>query len=410
MKTSILILLLLFYKSFSLPVANKKPLELIFENRLYISNQMANLSNADKLDTLAMFPFKSRVFTEMVDSSYISWIANENALLNEYLYVIAPSTAEYQRFQYYISDSITISILCSYLDYFKYDVHKGYRIPKDTIWELEEPLAKPGEIYGKKEKDWVRDALELLLYKTHFPALEKHSAEIANRLKNCNAPLMVKLKLLTLCNASVLLKPEKEKYLEMINKRIEEQNKNHKSFSVKDSIQGAVFGYVSVPLWVRVRLGDTLVEKNILKGLKSNNKYDITELAQEASFIWSDTTKKAFLSLFERDIPLCDMYVDNKYLEVIRSESKYKTCRSLQDSLLMALARHHPDDPMFSNLYSYSRRNADFCKPNEQVEYFKKFAVWMKEKYNYEIKFGSYTPYFKKDVSKDQSAIRDLCK
>jgi hypothetical protein len=386
------------------------PLREFYANRHHIANAMNNLSRVDFKDTSQIYTYKSEYLTHFIDSNYTAWKNNKDLLLDEFLYILAPAMAKYRKFQYYISDSITVHILASYLDYFKYDVHKGYKVHRDSIWMLEEPLARPGEIYGKKEKDWVRDALELLIYKTHFPTLHKQTSFIKDRLKKCNAPLMFKLQLLCLCSEDAITKKEREHYLQLISQRAQDYKERRVAQSEKDTVYKNVFRYLGVPLWVQAKLGDTEAEKRILMYAESNNVYDLTKFAHEGSFTWSDTIKTTFIKLLGKDIPLCNLFHEDRYINISRPPEKYQTCRSLQDSLIMALARHHPDEMIFSNFYSYNRINADFCKPELQLDFFYSFAKWIKKKYNYDLEYNNFKPYFIKDVSKDQSAVNEFCK
>lgn len=404
------IIYFLFVSSIAGNLGSLSPLGELFENRHHIANAMNNLSRVNFKDTTQKSPYLSKHLSHFIDSGYTIWKENEEILLNEFLYILAPTMAEYQKFQYYISDSITVHIIASYLDYFKYDVHKGYKVHRDSIWMLEEPLAKPGEIYGKKEKDWVRDALELLIYKTYFPTLQKQTSFIKDRLKKCNAPLMFKLQLLCLCSADAITTKERENYLQFISQRTQDYKERKSAQSEKDSVYKNEFRYLGVPLWVQAKLGDTAAEKRILMYAESDNVYDLTKFAYDGSFTWSDTIKTTFIKLLGKDIPLCNLFVEDRYINISRPPEKYQTCRSLQDSLIMALARHHPDDLAFSNFYSYNRFNADFCKPELQVDYFNSFAKWIKEKYNYDLVYKNFKPYFKKDVSKDQAAVKEFCK
>jgi hypothetical protein len=348
----------------------------------------------------------------VIDSNFAMWEEKENELLTEFLYRTASAATRYKKYQYYLSDSIIIHILISFLDQYKYDLHKGYNVRIDSIWPLKEPLTEPGEIEVKRRKDFVRDALELLIYKTHLPSLKKHTSEIVARLKNCNAPLMLKLQLLCLCDKGAISDEDRKKYREMINNRINEEKTRHESFFEHDSVHNFDFGYQPIPLWVRANLGDTIVLKNIMSLAKDNGVYSLSDFIFYGTLIWSQPVINEFLRLLGMDVPLCNLFKTDPYETLNRhfAEPKYQTCRSLQDSIIMALARHHPDDLMFSNFYATSRRNADFCKPELQEIYFIDFAKWIKKNYNYDLKYQGFKPYFKKDVSKDQSAIKELCK
>ena len=384
------------------------PIDEIHHNLNHFQNILSNLSKMDRHESNIKDIYNDNYMFKLKDSSFSYWKSKSDEITDEFLYVIAPTIARYNMFQYYISDSITISTIIAYLDYYKYDVHKGYTIPRDSIWMLEEPLVKPGEMYGKKEKDWVRDALELLIYKTHFPSLKKHSNEIAEHLQKCNAPLMFKLQLLLLCDSTVLSPEMKSQYLNLIKFR---QNKIDSGmvYHVKDTLYGTDFFYEPVPVWVKALLGDSTANKNIIQMYERKDQFSLALFIGNANFVWTKEMKDNFISLFQLDIPFCDIRPPERYLITHRAQSPYKICRSMQDSLLMALARHHPNDPMFSNLYSFNRREAFYCEPEKQLPYFDTLAIWLKRNYNFTVDYNKFKPYFKKDTSKDQSAIRDLC-
>jgi hypothetical protein len=410
--STFLLILLFPIKSWTMNSAinNDNPLKLLFQNKSHIIELMNNLLHNGTLDENKKYTYTPEYMSKIIDSSYNVWLKNDTSILKEFLYIIAPKTSEYNIFQYYISDSVTISIIVSYLDYFSYDVHKGYTIPRDSIWMVEEPLTKPGEIYGKKEDDWVRDALELLIYSTHFPALKKHSQEIAQHLKKCNAPLMFKLQLLTLCDSNTISNEKKSQYLELINEREDKIKTKHAKLSINDSVYKKEFYYEPVPIWVKALLGDSISLKKIKDLAKRKDEYSLMSFIDYANYIWTPEIQKIFLSLYSIDVPLCNTSKEDRYIIIEMPVSNYKTCRSLQDSLTMALARHHVNEPIFGNFYSANRRSPDFCKPDGQQQYFIKLAEWIKTNYNYEIKYDKFKPYFVRDVSREQNAIHDLCK
>jgi len=398
-KALILFICFLYVCSFAGGSSRITPLRELYVNRHYFTNALNNLSNREFKDTTKNDSYKSKYLAFFVDSAFTVWKQNEEQLLKEFLYIIAPAMAEHRYFQYYLSDSITIRIAASYLDYFKYDVHKGYYVRRDSIWMLEESCTRPGELYrGRDEEDLVRDALNLLIYRTHFPALRKQAAFIRERLRKCNAPLMFKLKLLSLSNAITVT--EKEKYLQLIH------NRDKIVFGARgiqgvhyeiDSVYNQRFNYLNVPLWLRARLGDMEAENMILNYGESNRMYDLLDFVHNGSFAWSDTIRTVFISLLEKDVPLCNLYRSSKCFHMGSVQSKHLICRSLQDTLIMALARHHPDEMIFSNFYSYTRLMIDYCDLESQAAYFVEFRKWIKKKYNYNLEYKNFKPYFNKD-------------
>ena len=279
--------------------------------------------------------------------------------------------------------------------------------------------------------NWVRDALNILTYRVYFSVIREQSSEIIYRLSRCREPEVDKLKLLALCNLPQDIMKTKKDYLmnremyldsllstTMKNKTIDRERVGSvinnlaldslfTEISTRMENYDDTLGFIlerikrkqqEIPLWVNALLGDTVAEKKIILDLKRNNIS--TSSIMNASFVWSDACKKAFFALFEKDYPLCPpaSYVTESGAIIDAGPSKYEICRSLQDSLLIYLARHHPDDPMFGNLLSSNRYNADFCKPEAQVPYFMEFAKWVKKHYDVEITYKSFIPYFKKDI------------
>jgi hypothetical protein len=71
------------------------------------------------------------------------------------------------------------------------------------------------------------------------------------------------------------------------------------------------------------------------------------------------------------------------------------------------LARHHPDEPLFSNRLAKMRAPMEFCKPDLQNEYFNEVAAWIKKTYNVKITYGNFTPYFEMDCTQNKAAIEN---
>jgi hypothetical protein len=396
---SVLFILIIINVSYSAQL----PIELIFQNRNYIINNYNHLNDGTSLSDSQTVPFrylKSTKVHNFLDSSFSCWKKNEVMVISEFIGSYIPKANMFYKYQYYIQDSITISILISLLDYFDY---RPKPLLKDSTsvatWQYLTDIQKPAP-------NWVRDALWILTYKTYFCSLSKHSDQIIEHLKECKEPESEKLKLLVLCNLPVsILKTKRDsitnahiKFKALFDKLQQDTNSLN-----QDSLKLVVTALTEneeIPYWVKARLGDDKAKNSIEKGLIRNDVdvHGILDYAVAASFYWSDYSKINFLKLFDRDMPICS------------PDEKYKICKSLQDTLLVLLARHHPNEEIFSNSLSFYRFNADYCKPAAQTPYFVKFTNWMKKKYNVEITYKGFTPYFKKDFSVEQSAIKNFCK
>lgn len=410
------------------------PIKMIYNNRTHIIDVLHNLNYGESLDTTNTKTFRyfsNMTITTFVDSPFSSWDNNEETILSNFLKGYIPLVNKYKKFNFYIEDSITVSILISFLDYPDYRVLPKPRNRSEKRKQM---------IKGKP--NWRRDALNILTYRVYFNTLRKQSTEIIDCLSRCREPELDKLKLILLCKPSGnLLENLQAKWLPKIhyldslqNARIRHNIKDKVNISDiiaklhLDSLLTALDGkledyddtigivlrtinteHQKIPLWVKALLGDTIAENRIISRLKYDRPH--TNLILDASFVWSESCKQVFFYLFERDYPLCPptstISSDGAIIDYGR---RRKVCRSLQDSLLIYLARHHPDEPIFQNKLAYNRYHADFCKPDEQVQYFIEFAKWVKKHYGFEIRWNNFKPYFIKDISKDQSAIRDICK
>lgn len=398
-----LLFLFILFVSFN-SYATQKPLELIFQNRHHILSNLNHLNDGSSLSDSISVPFRylsTMMIYKLLDSTFSYWKKNEAIIISEFMGTYIPKANMFYKYSFYIQDSITISTLISLLDYPDY---RPKPILRDTssvaTWEYLSKIQSP-------EPNWVRDAVWVLCYKTYFSSLSKHSDAILEHLNQCKEPVSDKLKLLVLCRPpDSILKIKRDSITNAKNhlgSLFKVMQKDTNVSKIQDSVRLVVTelrNIESIPLWVMARLGDTVAEKEIVKGLvrKDDNVYRVLDYATAASFVWSDSCKMAYMKLFDRDIPRCPTDVE------------YKICRSMQDTLLVLLARHHPSEEIFSNLLSYNRINADFCKPEKQNPYFTKFAEWTKKHYNIDISYKGFIPYFSKDFSKDKSAIRNLCK
>ncbi len=436
----IYLLMLILFSAYADSAKKKTPLEMIYENRCHVlsldklrnfSGQSLDATPVNKVFRCVSAKGNTKI-EELIDSSYSCWKKNEEYVLGEFIEFYAYKANLFRKFRYYIDDSITIAILISFLDYPDYR-----KLPPRLI-----PVyIGGGDNYSRGDPPhWVRDALHKLTYNVYFNSLEKQSAEIRDRLSRCSEPEIEKLKLLVLCNLPAEVKQHKRDSLNnakrffdssykalvnfvdsasrefklSLNKSGIDENQKWELFKkFGDSLDRAIkldenLGLykkeldnieIRIPLWVKARLGDTIAEKEILLGFRNKDGSNLKRYAEDAIFVWSEPCKKAFLNLFTKDAPICNH----------RDETKYVRCRSLQDSLLLYLARRHPDDPMFGYFLFDSRHNADFCKLEEQAKYFTEFAKWAKKTYNIEINYNGFKPYFIKDMSKDNAGIRDFC-
>ncbi len=398
---SILSLSLLFNNLF---VFADDPVKTIYCNRDHFINILNHLSDGTKIDTSThRYGFLSmHDFFCFRDSSFAYWKSNEASFIESFIQSIS-QIKQYRKYRYYIDDSVTISILASLLDYpdprtktpGPHDIDPYSKLPDDLIQS------------GKPIPNWSRDALHILTYHVYFSALLTHSNKISYHLNGCKEPELSKLKLLVLLKQpEVLLKKMrdslilKKRHLDsLLNIMRNDTNVIKKQDSLK-LVVTELENLESIPLWVMARMGDTISEQKIIKGLtqKDDNVYRVITYAAAASFVWSDSCRTSFLRLFNRDLPRCS------------PDEKHVLCRSIQDTLLVLLGRHHPTEPIFSNLLSSNRINADYCKPETQVPYFKTFSAWAKRVYGVNIMYPEFTPYFRKDLSKNKSAIRDYCK
>jgi hypothetical protein len=242
--------------------------------------------------------------------------------------------------------------------------------------------------------NWVSDVINQLTYNTYFSAISQQSDDIKKHLQNCKEPEMAKIKLLALCNLS-----DKEK--ESLISDEEAKLKLDKEYRKKGADKKTRQPEEIMPFWVRVRMGDTTARKNMFNTLKKDdNDYNKKmEAAWAASMLWDDSCKVAFFNLFNKNI----------YKNTHDYDRKYTFCYSIHDSLLLLLARHHPDEPIFGKQLEHMRNPMEYCDPPFQAQYFREFAAWVKKTYKFDITYEGFSPYFMIDCSQDQSAIRDKC-
>jgi len=439
MVRSISAFLLLLFLLFAADITAKDtPIELVYKNRSHLSDILHHLNYGMSLSdtsTITHRYYSTLYLPTILDSAFSCWKKNEEKILNEFLISYAKKANLYKKHCFYIEDSITVSTLISFLDYPDYRVRPK---PKTTAEEFAY-MAKP-------KPNWVRDALELLTYRVYFSSIRKQSSEIIDRLSRCGEPGVDKLMLLVLCDLPQNVVKTKrdslmnhDRYLDsllnsvMKNYTIPKENlgsvinRLHLDSLLKeessmektriedygDTVEFIVGNIKRIqkkapPLWVNALLGDTTAEKKIVLNLNHNYLYYM----KDASFVWSKPCKDAFFTLFEKDYPQCNggggpysNYPDNYYVNT----KDYVVCRSILDSLLIYLARHHPGEPIFQNKLSSIWYNADFCKPEEQIPYFRDFSKWAKEHYGIDITYKDFIPYFKKAIG-DKSKIQNICK
>jgi hypothetical protein len=360
------------------------PIKLLYENRTKL-NEVISIGNAD---LYKIYRFR--------DSSFNCWEKNESDIIGEFIggYVFKIKRIDIKgNHKYYFQDSIAISILASILDFSDYRPKPFSRDSSQAAYqEYHHRLTFDPE--SVKKPDWCHDAMDQLTNHTYLSAIAKHSDEIKEHLKNSKEPEMDKIKLLALCNLSA---QEKDSLLNEENMKLMQDKENKKKGNAKkirpsDSI---------MPLWVRVKLGDAAARKTMftILGNVDNDYQKKMEAATAAAIVWDDSCKAAFFNLFNYNI----------YKIKRDDEYKYSYCYSIHDALLLLIARHHPDEPIFGNRLEKMRNPMDYCDPPFQAEYFKEFAAWVKQTYKYDITYSGFTPYFKIDCSQDQSAIRDKC-
>ncbi|HAJ80683.1 MAG TPA: hypothetical protein DCO75_13040 [Fibrobacteres bacterium] len=359
---------------------NLKPIELIYNNRSQFAKVLIRVG-----DLYKMYRFR--------DSTFSCWKKDEAELVDEFVGGYIPIITHKGQFRYYLQDSLSISILASILDF------PDYRQPpklRDSSKAARQYYSTIMQNYHKP--NWVSDVIKQLTYNTYFSALSQQSDDIKKHLQNCKEPEMAKIKLLALCNLS-----DKEK--DSLLKDEEAKLKLDKEYRKKEDDKKIRQPEELMPFWVRVRLGDTTSRKNMFNTLKNNdNDYNKKiEAARAASMLWDDSCKIAFLNLFNRNI-----YKTIKTNE--DAPKNYTFCYSIHDSLLLLLARHHPDEPIFGKQLEHMRNPMEYCDPPFQAGYFKEFAAWVKKIYKYDITYNGFMPYFMIDCSPDQSAIRDICK
>jgi hypothetical protein len=362
----------------SLEQKKLKPIELIYNHRIQFAEV---ISHSRWSNEYKMFRFK--------DSSFACWEKNEADIIGEFVGGYIPIIRGIYKFQYYLKDSLSISILASILDFPDYRPKPKQR---DSSREAYNDYITIMQNYHKP--NWVSDVINQLTYNTYFSAISQQSDDIKKHLQNCKEPEMAKIKLLALCNLS-----DKEK--ESLISDEEAKLKLDKEYRKKGADKKTRQPEEIMPFWVRVRMGDTTARKNMFNTLKKDdNDYNKKmEAAWAASMLWDDSCKVAFFNLFNKNI----------YKNTHDYDRKYTFCYSIHDSLLLLLARHHPDEPIFGKQLEHMRNPMEYCDPPFQAQYFREFAAWVKKTYKFDITYEGFSPYFMIDCSQDQSAIRDKC-
>jgi hypothetical protein len=285
----------------------------------------------------------------LVDSPFSAWQQVESEIIPRFLMGPA-SQLRLHDGCYFINDSLTIATLVTILDL------KDYRGPPqkpDSIEQWRWDLWQQIDLAEKGPRNWVRDALSVLINETYFSALAPHSEEIKRRLKGCTEPEKEKVKLLALCR-------------------------------LNRSEEDALLAKSDLPVWIRARHGDEEAEAEIVEQLHlarvRGSYHRVHWWAGEACFAATPRCRRALLDLFNHDI--------REYRQ--RAPDRRADVYSAHDSLLTLVARWHPDEPLFQQRL-YTLRT--YWRPAKLQPYFKDLAVWVKKTYDVESNYDGFTPF-----------------
>lgn len=351
------------------------PLEEIYKNRFHIIEFYNCIDNGNSIDTIICNDNRNNCYLyDLKDSSFSKWEQNEKDIISYFVKFVPDVSKKYKRYNFYISDSVVIKILASLLDYsFKTNNIKPYS---------DNPPLTGSSV--RTNGNWNHDALVYLTYDTYLPCLKKHSNLILYHLNNCSVKTELKMSLKSLCTFTAL-----------------EQNNILGRYDRLRPSKSDLFP------WIRIRLGDTLVEKNVIDALKRyQKKSDYNQMdfsgalyfATNGILSGSDSALFYTIKLFEK----------NAYSNINWNGDKTQFCRSLQDSLIFLIARQHPDTPLFQNRLHMLTNPRDYCDLKSQEKYFIDFQTWIKKTYGYNISYDGFIPYFERLC--DESMSEKYCK
>jgi len=204
--------------------------------------------------------------------------------------------------------------------------------------------------------EWVKKAVELLVYSTDLTIIKENSELIKKKLIKCKWGSSKKKK------GTLLTKVDKYKLVVLT-----ELNEKEKLTVIND----VIFNYL--PLWTKARLGDTASENKLIRRYESERRFIMKK--QLLKFLVLSGTDKSLYSVLNSFS--LNLY-DDSMVRYVTPSFRYE--------IIEELSRIHINDITFYEAIKVLVSDRELvCDKNRAKTEIKKFLKWVKKEYKIDI-------------------------